>query len=142
RSDLRHGLHPSPAKSGEERRVTRPADLLTEAVGGDRRALARLLTLIENADPATRKLLPMIFAATRGAHLVGITGPPGAGKSTLVTALAREYRKRRRRVGIVAVDPSSPYTGGAIIGDRIRMLRHAAGRDAFLPSMARRRQRG
>jgi LAO/AO transport system kinase len=73
---------------------------------------------------------------------VGITGPPGAGKSTLVTALAREYRRRGRRVGIVAVDPSSPYTGGAIMGDRIRMLEHAADRDVFMRSMASRGELG
>ena len=116
--------------------------LLTAAVGGDRRALARLLTGIENGDPAVRALLPQVFAATRGAHLVGITGPPGAGKSTLVTALAREYRKRGRRVGIVAVDPSSPYTGGAIMGDRIRMMEHSADRDVFMRSMASRGELG
>src|SRR6266566_3187961 len=133
---------PSRAQSGEERPVTQPADLLTGAVGGDRRALARLLTLIENGDQATRDLLPKIFAATRGAHLVGITGPPGAGKSTLVTALAHEYRRRGRRVGIVAVDPSSPYTGGAIMGDRIRMMEHAADRDVFMRSMASRGELG
>lgn len=116
--------------------------LLTAAVGGDRRALARLLTGIENGDPAVRALLPEIFAGTRGAHLVGITGPPGAGKSTLVTALAREYRTRGRRVGIVAVDPSSPYTGGAIMGDRIRMMEHSADRDVFMRSMASRGELG
>ena len=116
--------------------------LLTAAVGGDRRALARLLTGIENEDPAVRALLPRIFAASRGAHLVGITGPPGAGKSTLVTSVAREYRKRGRRVGIVAVDPSSPYTGGAIMGDRIRMMEHAADRDVFMRSMASRGELG
>ena len=118
------------------------AALLDAAVGGDRRALARLLTRIENADPAIRALLPQIFAATRGGHLVGITGPPGAGKSTLVTALAREYRRRGRRVGIVAVDPSSPYTGGAIMGDRIRMMEHSADRDVFMRSMASRGELG
>ncbi len=116
--------------------------LLTAAVGGDRRALARLLTGIENEDRAVREVLPRIFAASHGAHLVGITGPPGAGKSTLVTALAREYRKRGRRVGIVAVDPSSPYTGGAIMGDRIRMMEHAADRDVFMRSMASRGELG
>jgi LAO/AO transport system kinase len=116
--------------------------LLTAAAGGDRRALARLLTGIENEDPAIRELLPKVFAASREAQLVGITGPPGAGKSTLVTALAREYRKRGRRVGIVAVDPSSPYTGGAIMGDRIRMMEHAADRDVFMRSMASRGELG
>jgi len=69
---------------------------------------------------------------------VGITGPPGAGKSTLVSAMTSEYRKRGRRVGIVAVDPSSPYTGGAIMGDRIRMMEHAGDRDVFVRSMASR----
>ncbi len=116
--------------------------LLTAAVGGDRRALARVLTGIENEDSNVRELLPQIFAASRRAHLVGITGPPGAGKSTLVTSLAREYRKRGRRVGIVAVDPSSPYTGGAILGDRIRMMEHAADRDVFMRSMASRGELG
>ena len=122
--------------------MTAATELLDRAAEGDRRALARLLTRIENADPATRELLPRIFAATRGAHLVGITGPPGAGKSTLVTALAREYRRRGRRVGIVAVDPSSPYTGGAIMGDRIRMMEHSADRDVFMRSMASRGELG
>jgi LAO/AO transport system kinase len=122
--------------------VTAATELLDRAVEGDRRALARLLTRIENADPPTRELLPQVFSATRGAHLVGITGPPGAGKSTLVTALAREYRKRGRRVGIVAVDPSSPYTGGAIMGDRIRMMEHSADRDVFMRSMASRGELG
>lgn len=122
--------------------VTAATELLEQAVEGDRRALARLLTRIENADPPIRELLPQVFSATRGAHLVGITGPPGAGKSTLVTALAREYRKRGRRVGIVAVDPSSPYTGGAIMGDRIRMMEHSADRDVFMRSMASRGELG
>src|SRR5438093_1200351 len=94
------------------------------------------------ADPHVRELLPKIFAASRGAQLVGITGPPGEGKSTLVTALTREYRKRGRRVGIVAVDPSSPYTGGAIMGDRIRMMEHAADRNIFMRSMASRGELG
>jgi LAO/AO transport system kinase len=124
------------------RGVNEADDLLASAVEGDRRALARLLTGIENENPAIRELLPRIFAASRGAHLVGITGPPGAGKSTLVTALAREYRARGRRVGIVAVDPSSPYTGGAIMGDRIRMMEHAADRDVFMRSMASRGELG
>ena len=89
-----------------------------------------------------RAILPAVFSASRGAHLVGITGPPGAGKSTLVSALTGEYRRRGRRVGIVAVDPSSPYTGGAIMGDRIRMMEHAADRDVFMRSMAARGELG
>ena len=108
----------------------------------ERLPLARLLTRIENADPSVRALLPELFAAGRGAHLVGITGPPGSGKSTLVSALVTEWRKRGRRVGILAVDPSSPYTRGAILGDRIRMMEHAADRDVFMRSMASRGELG
>ena len=113
-------------------------DLLT----GGRRPLARLLTRIENGDPSVRPLLPELFAAGRGAHVVGVTGPPGSGKSTLVNALITEWRRRGRRVGILAVDPSSPYTRGAILGDRIRMMEHAADRDVFMRSMASRGELG
>jgi LAO/AO transport system kinase len=119
-----------------------PARLLEAAVAGDRRALARLLTGIERDDPGVRAILPQVFAASRGTHLVGVTGPPGAGKSTLVSAMTGEYRRRGRRVGIVAVDPSSPFTGGAIMGDRIRMLEHSADRDVFVRSMASRGELG
>jgi LAO/AO transport system kinase len=109
---------------------------------GQRRPLARLLTRIENGDPSVRPLLPELFAAGRGAHVVGITGPPGSGKSTLVNALIGEWRRRGRRVGVLAVDPSSPYTRGAILGDRIRMMDHAADRDVFMRSMASRGELG
>jgi LAO/AO transport system kinase len=118
--------------------MTDAAALLDAATTGDRLALARLLTAIENGDGSVRATLPAMFAASRGAHLVGITGPPGAGKSTLVSALITEYRKRGRRVAVVAVDPTSPYTGGAIMGDRIRMMEHAGDRDVFVRSMASR----
>jgi LAO/AO transport system kinase len=118
------------------------AALLRGAVAGERLALARLLTAIENDAPGLRELLPELFAAGRGGQLVGITGPPGSGKSTLVNALTEEWRRRGRRVGIVAVDPSSPYTGGAIMGDRIRMMGHAADRDVFMRSMASRGELG
>jgi LAO/AO transport system kinase len=117
-------------------------ELLRGAAAGERLALARLLTAIENGAPGLRDLLPSLFAAGRGGHLVGITGPPGSGKSTLVNALTDEWRRRGRRVGIVAVDPSSPYTGGAIMGDRIRMMSHAADRDVFVRSMASRGELG
>src|SRR5918996_1319443 len=116
--------------------------MLDELSSGGRRPLARLLTRIENGDPSLRPQLPELFAAGRGAHLVGITGPPGSGKSTLVSALIGEWRRRGRRVGVLAVDPSSPYTGGAILGDRIRMMDHAADRDVFVRSMASRGELG
>lgn len=113
-----------------------------ELASGERRPLARLLTRIENGDPSVRPLLPTLFRAGHGAHMVGITGPPGSGKSTLVSALIAEWRRRGRRVGVLAVDPSSPYTRGAILGDRIRMMDHAADRDVFMRSMASRGELG
>jgi LAO/AO transport system kinase len=109
---------------------------------GERRPLARLLTRFENGDPAVRPLLQELFAAGRGAHVVGVTGPPGSGKSTLANALIGEWRRRGKRVGVLAVDPSSPYTRGAILGDRIRMMDHAADRDVFMRSMASRGELG
>jgi LAO/AO transport system kinase len=116
--------------------------MVDELASGGRRPLARLLTRIENGDLSVRPLLPELFAAGRGAHVIGITGPPGSGKSTLVNALIGEWRRRGRRVGILAVDPSSPYTRGAILGDRIRMMEHAADRDVFMRSMASRGELG
>jgi LAO/AO transport system kinase len=109
---------------------------------GERLPLARLLTRIENGDAAVREVLPALFAAGRGGHVVGVTGPPGSGKSTLVNALIGEWRRRGRRVGVLAVDPSSPYTRGAILGDRIRMMEHAADRDVFMRSVASRGELG
>ena len=117
-------------------------DLPAELATGERRPLARLLTRIETGDPTLRPLLPALFRAGRGAHLVGITGPPGSGKSTLVNALTSAWRRAGRRVGVLAVDPSSPYTGGAIMGDRIRMMDHAADPDVFMRSMATRGELG
>ncbi len=119
-----------------------PAAPLDALGRGERLPLARLLTRIENGDPSVRRLLPSLFAAGRGGHVVGITGPPGSGKSTLVNELIGEWRRRGRRVGILAVDPSSPYTRGAILGDRIRMMEHAADRDVFMRSMASRGELG
>ena len=118
------------------------AELFADLAGGGRRPLARLLTRIENGDPSLRGALPELFAAGHGAHIVGVTGPPGSGKSTLVNALISEWRRRGRRVGILAVDPSSPFTRGAILGDRIRMMEHAADRDVFMRSMASRGELG
>src|SRR3974390_934466 len=86
---------------------------------GDRRALARMVTLIENESPQARLYLAELHQHAGQAHIIGVTGAPGAGKSPLVTHLVRELRRREHKVGVVAVDPTSPFTGGAILGDRI-----------------------
>jgi LAO/AO transport system kinase len=113
-------------------------DLRERLLNGDRRALARIVTLIENESPVARQALAELHQHTGRAHIVGVTGAPGAGKSTLVTHLVRELRKRERKVGVVAVDPSSPFTGGALLGDRIRMMELAGDPKVFIRSMASR----
>ncbi|RDE16152.1 MAG: methylmalonyl Co-A mutase-associated GTPase MeaB [Candidatus Thorarchaeota archaeon] len=105
---------------------------------GDRRSLARLISLIENEDPSVGYALSQLYRHTGRAHIVGVTGPPGSGKSTLVDRLTTEYRRRNKTVGIVCVDPSSPFTGGALLGDRIRMQGHALDKDVFVRSMGTR----
>jgi LAO/AO transport system kinase len=102
------------------------------------RALARAISTIEDNRPESRDLLKALFNFTGRARVIGLTGAPGAGKSTLVDQLAREYRKQERTVGILAVDPTSPYTGGAILGDRIRMQSHHADPGIYIRSMATR----
>jgi LAO/AO transport system kinase len=105
---------------------------------GEVRALARAISTIEDSRPESRDLLKTLFPHTGRARVIGLTGAPGAGKSTLVDQLAREYRKQERTAGIIAVDPTSPYTGGAILGDRIRMQSHHADPGIFIRSMATR----
>jgi GTPase len=105
---------------------------------GDLRALARAITTVENRAPESSELLKALFPHTGRARIIGLTGSPGAGKSTLVDQLAREYRKQQKNIGIVAVDPTSPYSGGAILGDRIRMISHHADPGIFIRSMATR----
>jgi len=120
----------------------RSASLADAALAGDRRALARLLTAVENGTPLAEAALRRLYPLAGRAHIVGITGPPGAGKSTLVAALIGEVRKAGRAVAVVAVDPSSPITGGALLGDRVRMQSYAADRDVFIRSMAARGHAG
>jgi len=113
-------------------------ELLDRFRSGDRRALARAITWVENEAPEAKDLIRATYPLTGKAHIVGITGPPGAGKSTLVDRIASEYRKQGRSVGIVAVDPTSPFSGGAILGDRIRMQRTLADPGVFMRSLASR----
>jgi len=113
-------------------------DWAVKVLRGDVRAISRAITAIENHSPEAEQLLKELFPNTGKAYLTGITGAPGTGKSTLVDRLAAEHRKRGERVGIVAVDPTSPYSGGAILGDRIRMQGHAGDSGIFIRSMATR----
>src|SRR5690625_56976 len=101
--------------------TTTIADLTKDMLAGRRRALARLITYADDGGPVLADIMNAVHAHTGNAHVIGITGPPGAGKSTLVWALASEYVKRGRRVGVIAIDPSSPLSGGAVLGDRIRI---------------------
>ena len=105
---------------------------------GDPRALARVITAVENRAPESSQLLRALFPHSGRARIIGLTGAPGAGKSTLVDQLARECRKRQQTVGIIAVDPTSPFSGGAILGDRIRMQAHHADPGIYIRSMATR----
>jgi len=113
-------------------------DWAAKVLQGDVRAISRAITAIENHSPESEQLLRQVFPHTGQAYLTGVTGAPGTGKSTLVDRLAAVYRKRQERVGIVAVDPTSPYSGGAILGDRIRMQGHASDTGIFIRSMATR----
>ncbi|MGD0179576.1 MAG: methylmalonyl Co-A mutase-associated GTPase MeaB [Terriglobales bacterium] len=112
--------------------------LLEQLRSGDARSLARAISIVENRSPGWSDLLKALFPQTGHARILGLTGAPGAGKSTLVDQLAKHYRKQNRTVGIIAVDPTSPYTGGAILGDRIRMQDHFSDPGIYIRSMATR----
>src|SRR5215211_2525014 len=114
------------------------AGLVSRVLAGDQRALARLASHIENDTPVGREGLRRLYSSTGNAHIVGITGSPGAGKSTLVNALIRQYREQEKRIAVVAVDPSSPLSGGAALGDRIRMLDWWEDESVYIRSMASR----
>jgi len=128
--------------AGARAAETRAAELSEAAVNGDRLALARLLSAVENRTPVAEAALRRLYPLAGRAHLVGITGPPGAGKSTLVSALIALVREAGRSVAVIAVDPSSPITGGALLGDRVRMQAYASDRDVFIRSMASRGHAG
>ena len=114
------------------------ASLADRVLAGDPRALARALSLVEDESPAAAALMAALYPRTGRAWTLGVTGPPGAGKSTLVDQIARALRARGVSVGIIAVDPTSPFTGGAILGDRVRMQAHAGDAGVFIRSMATR----
>ncbi len=113
-------------------------ELLESLLAGEHRALARVISKIENRSPGYRELVSELYAHTGEADVIGITGSPGAGKSTLVDKLAETYRDRGETVGVIAIDPSSPFTGGAVLGDRIRMASTVGDMDVFVRSMSAR----
>lgn len=118
------------------------SDLIDKLLGGNRRAVARAISVAERGGEAADDLIAAIYSDTGNAHLIGITGPPGAGKSTLVNAIAKAFRAENLTVAIIAVDPTSPFTGGALLGDRIRMGDLYGDKGVFIRSMASRGQLG
>ena len=113
-------------------------DLAKRVLKGDKRAVARLISMVENMDPLSIEAMRLLHGQTGNAHIIGITGPPGAGKSTLIDRLAKSYRQLNKKIGIIAVDPTSPFTGGAILGDRIRMSDLNTDPGVFIRSMGTR----
>ena len=128
-----------PKTTGPETEGPRTTDAeLDKARAGDIRALARLISLVEDESPQVRSVIKDLLPDTGGARVIGLTGAPGVGKSTLTGALLSAFRAAGRRVAVLAVDPTSPFTGGALLGDRIRMQEHATDRQVFIRSMASR----
>ncbi|MFG2349832.1 methylmalonyl Co-A mutase-associated GTPase MeaB [Streptomyces phaeochromogenes] len=114
------------------------ASLVTQAREGRPRAVARLISLVEGASPQLREVMAALAPLAGNAYVVGLTGSPGVGKSTCTSALVTAYRRQGKRVGVLAVDPSSPFSGGALLGDRVRMSDHASDPDVYIRSMATR----
>src|ERR1700710_1277118 len=124
------------------RRGASVPELVAAVQNGDRRGLGRLISLVEDASPQLREAMALLAPLGGRAQVSGLTGSPGVGKSTSTSALVRAYRAGGKRVGVLAVDPSSPFTGGALLGDRVRMQDHATDGDVFIRSMASRGQLG
>jgi LAO/AO transport system ATPase len=127
-----------PATGRRGRRAADVPALVARARDGDARSVARLISLVEDASPLLRDVAAALAPHTGHARVLGLTGPPGVGKSTTTTALVRAFRARGQRVGVLAVDPSSPFSGGALLGDRVRMQDHAGDPGVFIRSMASR----
>lgn len=116
--------------------------LIEGVLKGDRRSIAKTISLIENNMPEAQKAISTLYPHTGKAHIIGVTGPLGSGKSTLIEKIAKELRKRNKTVGIVAVDPTSPFSGGAFLGDRVRMQDLSTDEGVFIRSMATRGNTG
>ncbi|MEP7024786.1 MAG: methylmalonyl Co-A mutase-associated GTPase MeaB [Actinomycetota bacterium] len=130
------------ADNVRRRRDADPEALIASARGGDARALGRLVSLVENRSPELRAVMKAIAPLTGNARVIGLTGSPGVGKSTVTAALVTAYRAAGLRIAVLAVDPTSPFTGGALLGDRVRMQGHATDDGVFIRSMASRGQLG
>ena len=122
--------------------MTNTDEIAQGVLAGDRRSIARAITIVENDTAESQKLIASIYAHTGRAHVIGLTGPGGSGKSTLIEKIIREYRRKGKTVGVVAVDPTSPFTGGAFLGDRIRMQELTTDEGVFIRSMATRNYPG
>ena len=130
--------HTAPTRSVDSRLEQR----LEQFANHDRNALARLITLVENRAPESSAIIERIYPMTGHAHVIGITGPPGAGKSTLVNRLIAKYRAMGKKVAVLAIDPSSPFSGGAVLGDRVRMTDHYKDQSVYIRSLSSRGSHG
>ena len=120
----------------------RVEQLLSRFAAGDRLALARLITLVENRSADVATVMERLYATANHAHIIGVTGPPGAGKSTLIDRLISKFRARKQQVAVLAIDPSSPFSGGAVLGDRVRMADHYGDVGVYIRSLSTRGSHG